>query len=61
MEIISILMWCLFGWGCYNQAVKKNRNGALWAVLGVLFGIFALAVILFLPPVEGDNNGGPRY
>jgi len=57
MELIQILVWCLFGWACYSLAVKKNRNTALWAVLGVLFGIFALLVILFLPPVKGDNDG----
>lgn len=58
--LLTVIIWCLFGWGCHNTAVKKNRNGALWAVLGVLFGIFALGVILVLPPVHGDN-GGNRY
>jgi hypothetical protein len=60
MELVTILIWCLFGWACYKQAQKKNRNETLWAVLGVLFGIFALAVILLLPPVNNDN-GGNRY
>lgn len=58
--IISVAVWCLFGWACYSQAQKKNRNETLWAVLGVLFGIFALIVLLLLPPAQ-DNNGRNNY
>lgn len=58
--IISVIIWCLFGWACYSQAQKKNRNVTIWAVLGVLFGLFALMVILILPPAQ-DNNGRNNY
>lgn len=34
---------------CYRIAVRKGRNGALWAVLGLLFGVIALIIVAVLP------------
>jgi len=34
---------------CYNTAESKRRNKELWAVLGFLFGIFAVIAISLLP------------
>lgn len=53
--MIEILIWCLFAYGSYTIAKSKNRNETVWAVLGVLFGIFALIVVALLPKVENDN------
>ena len=40
--IISIAVCALFGWLCYNMAEKRDRNTTIGAVLGCLFGIFAV-------------------
>lgn len=40
--LISLLVWLLCGWGCYKIAENNGRNKTLAAVLGVLFGLFAV-------------------
>lgn len=42
MEFVSFLICLFFGWACYKLAEKQNRNEILGAVLGVLFGVFAV-------------------
>lgn len=37
-----IICWLLFGGICYYLAKEKNRNTGLAAIMGCLFGIFAL-------------------
>ncbi len=32
---------------CYLQAKKKGLNVLLWAILGLMFGVFALAILAF--------------
>ncbi len=49
MEIIILLVWVLCAIVCYQQAVKKNLNGALWAFLGLIFGIFAIIAVFVVP------------
>ena len=34
-------------WRC-----KRGRSAALWGVLGLLFGLFALVALYLLPPVK---------
>lgn len=41
-----IIIWILFGAACYALAKDKNRNAGLAAVMGCLFGIFALIYYL---------------
>ena len=40
--IFTLLMAILWGYICYNMAVKRNRYGVYGAILGALFGIFAV-------------------
>lgn len=42
MEFVSVILWLFFGWACYKLAEKQGRNEILGAVLGVVFGIFAV-------------------
>ena len=49
--IIVFAAWGLCGWACYNMAATKNRNKELWAVIGVLFGIFAVIIISVMPNI----------
>lgn len=40
--IITLLIWALMGFWCYKIAEKNGRDTTLAAVLGVVFGIFAV-------------------
>lgn len=43
MEVLlTLVVWCLCGWGCYKLAETNGRNKTLAAVLGILFGLFAV-------------------
>ena len=47
--MFALLVWCLCSWACYSIAKSKGRSEALWAVLGILFGVFAVLAIAILP------------
>ena len=40
--ILSILFAVLWGYICYRMAEKRRRDVTLGAILGALFGIFAV-------------------
>lgn len=40
--IFTFLVWALCGFGCYKLAENQGRDTTLAAVLGVLFGVFAV-------------------
>jgi predicted permease len=40
--IFTLLVAFLWGYICYRMAEKRNRDTTLAAVLGALFGIFAV-------------------
>jgi len=42
MEILILAVWVGCAAICYSQAKKKNLNVALWTILGLLFGVFAV-------------------
>lgn len=42
MKILSILVWVACGVVCYKLAEKQGRNVVLAAVLGLVFGLFAI-------------------
>lgn len=50
--IFTFLVTFLWGYICYRMAAKRNRDTILAAVLGGLFGIFA--VIGYA--IAGDKN-----
>lgn len=39
---LSLLIAALMGWWCFNIAKKNGRETTLAAILGFLFGIFAV-------------------
>lgn len=49
---IIVVCWILFAVACGTVAKTKNRNIALWSILGFLFGFIPLIIIALLPPVE---------
>lgn len=50
--LITLIIWAACAFGCYKLAESKNRNAIVGAVMGVLFGIFAVVVYAFLPTKE---------
>ena len=40
--IFTLLVAFLWGYICYRMAEKRNRDTTLAAVLGALFGVFAV-------------------
>ena len=40
--IFSILITILWGYICYRMAEKRGRDTTLAAILGALFGVFAV-------------------
>lgn len=50
--IFTFLVVFLWGYICYRMAEKRNRDTTLAAILGALFGIFA--VIGYA--IAGDKN-----
>jgi len=50
----GILLWLIHPYFCYVLAGSKNRTKILWALLGLIFNIFAL-IFLVLLPVSKDG------
>lgn len=44
-----IFVWLIFAYVAYKIAEEKGLNTALWAVLGVIFGIFTVLVLVCIP------------
>ena len=42
MEMLTIVIAVICGFGCYKMAENQGRDTALAAVLGVLFGVFSI-------------------
>lgn len=49
MEILILLAVSVaFGWLCFEMAKTRNRNTSIWAILGFLFGVFAVIVLALI-------------
>jgi cytochrome bd-type quinol oxidase subunit 2 len=47
--IITLIVWAAMGFVCMEIAKKKGRNPSFWFVIGMLFSIFAVLAVAFLP------------
>lgn len=47
--MITLIIWIIFAFSCGSIAESKGYGKGLWFIIGVIFGIFALFVILILP------------
>ena len=50
MELM--FLWLFFGIATAIVASNKGRSVGGWAVLGLLFGVFALIIVALVPKVE---------
>jgi uncharacterized membrane protein AbrB (regulator of aidB expression) len=57
--IFTLLVAILWGYICYRMAEKRGRDAALGAILGALFGVFAVIGYAIAgdktPPVSGAH------
>jgi len=54
--IVVLLIWLGLAAICTNSARKRGRSPALWGVLGLLIGLFALIALYLLPPVKSEAS-----
>jgi hypothetical protein len=50
--IILLVIWAAFAWLCAEMARTRNRNTTVWAVVGFIFGIFAVIVLALIGKSE---------
>lgn len=41
---------------CYRLSKKKKRNPVVWTILGMLFNVWPLLILWYLPPVNKSDN-----
>ncbi|MCI0382833.1 MAG: DUF4339 domain-containing protein [Chlamydiae bacterium] len=49
MSLPIIFIWFCFGFIASHFAKKRGRNGQIWFVIGLLFGIVGICVLFLLP------------
>ncbi|KAA0002527.1 MAG: zinc ribbon domain-containing protein, partial [Thermoplasmata archaeon] len=45
---ILFIIWIAIGVWMYRDAEKRGKSGALWLIIGLLFGIIGLGLIIWL-------------
>ena len=50
-----VVVWIIFAFAFAIIADSKGMNAILWFCIGLLFGIFALGVVLVLPSQNNDD------
>lgn len=61
MDLLVIAVWVVCAFIAYGQAQKKGLNAGLWAVIGLVFGVFGVIASIIAKPrnqVRGSNNSG---
>ena len=46
--MVELIIWIACAFACAYIADKKNRNKAVWFIIGLLTGVLGLIVILIL-------------
>ena len=52
-----LIGWVVFSVASASVAKGKNRRVALWAVVGILLGPFAILIVALLPPAAPREEG----
>ena len=50
MEILILGIWVICAFIAYDQAKKKNLNAPVWAIIGLVFGIFGVIASMIVKP-----------
>ncbi len=51
-----LLLWLVFGAAAASMAKSKGRSVALWTLVGLLIGPFAVLVVAVMKPVSGAEQ-----
>lgn len=54
MDLLVVGVWVVCAFIAYNQAQKKGLNAGLWAVIGLVFGVFGVIASLIARPKNGS-------
>jgi hypothetical protein len=58
MDLFVVLIWIVCAFIAYNQAQKKGLNAGLWAIIGLIFGVFGVIASLIARPKNASNVSG---
>ncbi len=47
--VLGLFLWLFCAYLCYQAAPRFNRRPVTWAILGVIFGPFALFALYLMP------------
>lgn len=50
--IIMFIIWIAIGIWMYKDAEKRGKSGALWLIIGLIFGIIGIIIWLLVRPPE---------
>jgi hypothetical protein len=56
--ILGAVVWLVVVVITVQVAVQKGRRAWAWAILGVLFGPFAMFAVVLMGPAKGGGSGG---
>lgn len=62
LNLISLAIGLGIAWYCWTEAKSKNRSPGLWLFFGLVFGFFALLVLVYLkklPPKPDSSEKEP--
>ena len=63
--LLGLVVWLVCAYGCYLRAPERHRRPGAWAVLGILFGPFALFALFLLPkghvPASRSGQAGTAH
>lgn len=48
-KVIILFIWIVMAYVCYDVAKEKGLNSGMWGILGLIFGIFALMILVMIP------------
>ncbi len=50
MDLLVVGIWVVCAFVAYSQAQKKGLNAGLWAIIGLVFGVFGVIASLIAKP-----------
>lgn len=59
--VVWFVFALLFAFLTAGMAKRRSRDGAVWGILGFLFGVFAMLFLLVLGDARGPAVGGVPY
>jgi hypothetical protein len=58
VDLFVVFIWIVCAFIAYNQAQKKGLNAGLWAIIGLIFGVFGVIASLIARPKNVSNVSG---